>query len=67
MEYKLRVQKVTAHLHEGKFVEFDTDELLKLKALQIRATQYILYYTKVKNQTEYVLKISFKIIFSYLV
>ena len=33
-------------LHERKFSEFDPQEMVKLKALQQRATQYVLYYTK---------------------
>lgn len=50
MEYKNRTAALMKHLQEGKFVEFDEDELLKLKALQHRATQYIMYYTKVSNR-----------------
>ena len=37
---------MVAMLHERKFSEFDPQEMVKLKALQQRATQYVLYYTK---------------------
>ena len=48
MEYENRTERMMDHFQEGKFVEFDTDELVKLKAMQHRATQYVLYYTKVR-------------------
>jgi len=47
MEYKTRTLNVIKHLQEGQFVQFDEEELHKLKALQHRATQYVMYYCKV--------------------
>ena len=47
MEYKTRTQDVIERLQEGQFKQFDEDELYKLKSLQHRATQYVMYYTKV--------------------
>jgi len=47
MEYQIRTQNMIKTLHEGSFSDFDEEELYTLKALQHRATQYVMYYCKV--------------------